>query len=128
MPSYKYRVLLENGRIGRGKITATNKAKAIELLKGKTLQPIYIKRLYENKKKYRRLDYKRIERENQKQFVESIRKRRPRKKKIDLNDITWEDIKIALTPIKSKDIITFVNNFYILKKAKFNNVQALQSL
>ncbi len=128
MPSYKYRVLLENGKIGRGKITALNKAKAIEALKKETMQPVYIKRLYENKKKYRRLDYKKIERANQKMFVESIRVKREKNKKISLRDLTLEDVKIALTRIKTSDIVTFVNNLYILKKAKFNNVQALQSL
>ena len=33
MPSYKYRVLLENGKISRGRVIAGNKAKAIETLK-----------------------------------------------------------------------------------------------
>ena len=124
MPSYKYRVLLENGKIGRGKITALNKAKAIEALKKETMQPVYIKRLYENKKKYRRLDYKKIERANQKMFVESIRVKKEKNKKISLRDLTLEDVKIALTRIKTSDIVTFINNLYILKKAKFNNVQA----
>lgn len=128
MAAYKYRVLLENGRIGRGKITAPNKSKAISMLKTKYMQPVYIKRMYESKKKYKRLDYKRIERENQKQFVENLRKKKPQKSRIDFRNITWDDIKAIFTPIKSKDIITFVNNFYILKKSKFNNVQALQSL
>lgn len=128
MAAYKYRVLLENGKIGRGKITAPNKSKAISMLKTKYMQPVYIKRMYESKKKYKRLDYKRIERENQKQFVENLRKKKPQKSRIDFRNITWDDIKAIFTPIKSKDIITFVNNFYILKKSKFNNVQALQSL
>ena len=92
------------------------------------MQPVYIKRLYENKKKYRRLDYKKIERANQKMFVESIRVKKEKNKKISLRDLTLEDVKIALTRIKTSDIVTFINNLYILKKAKFNNVQALQSL
>lgn len=128
MAAYKYRVLLENGKVGRGKITAPNKSKAIAMLKTKAMQPIFIKRMYENKKKYRRLDYKKIEKENQKQFVENIRKKRAQKRKIDFNNISFEDLKAIFTPIKTKDIITFVNNLYILKKSKFNNVQALQAL
>ena len=128
MPSYKYRVLMENGRIGRGKVTAVNKAKAIENLKDDQLQPIYIKRLYENKKKYRRLDYRKIERANRKAFSQNLRQNKNNKKSINLKDLKWQDIKIYFTRIKSRDVITFVNNLYILKKAKFNNVQALQSL
>ncbi len=128
MPSYKYRVLMENGRIGRGKVTAINKSKAIDALKDSEMQPIYIKRLYENKKKYKRLDYKKIERENQKALTDSIRKKKEDKKRIDLREFTWHDLKVALKRPKAKEILTFVNNFYILKRAKFNNVQALQSL
>lgn len=129
MPSYKYRVLMENGRLGRGKVTAINKSKAIETLKDESMQPIFIKRLYENKKKYKRLDYKKIERENRKALTENLRKKKKSTvTNVNIRDLTWKDIKLLFTPIKSKDIITFVNNLYILKKAKFNNVQALQSL
>ena len=128
MPSYKYRVVTENGRIGRGKVTAVNKTKAIETLKDGEMQPIYIKRLYENKKKYRRLDYKKLEKANRRAFSENIRSRKNEKKGINLKELTWQDIKLYFKRIKSKDVITFVNNLYILKKAKFNNVQALQSL
>lgn len=42
--------------------------------------------------------------------------------------MTLNDLKVMLTRIKSKDILIFVNNLYILKKAKFNNVQALQAV
>lgn len=129
MPSYKYRVLMENGRVGRGKVVATNKTKAIEALKDGQMQPVFIKRLYESKKKYKRLDYKRLERANQKAITESIRKKKVKnKQKLDLREITWQDVKIALKRPKPKEVLTFANNFYILKKAKFNNVQALQAL
>lgn len=128
MPSYKYRVLLESGRIGRGKINALNKYKAIEVLKEESMQPVYIKRLYKNQKKYKRLDYKKLEKANQKVFVSNIREKKNKKKNVSFRELTLEDIKISLTTIKTSDIISFVNNLYILKKAKFNNVQALQSL
>ena len=128
MPSYKYRVLLENGRVGRGKVNALNKYKAIETLKEATMQPIYIKRLYTNQKKYKRLNYKKLERASQRTIVSSIRTQKANNKKINFKELTLEDIKIAFTKIKTNDIVSFVNNLYILKKAKFNNVQALQSL
>lgn len=129
MPSYKYRVLMEDGRIGRGKVSAVNKSKAIETLKEDSMQPIFIKRLYENRKKYKRLDYKRIEKANQKVLTDSIRKKKAYKKtKLDLREFTFQDLKNLFKRPKPKEVLTFVNNFYILKKAKFNNVQALQSL
>ena len=65
MPSYKYRVIFENGKIGRGKILALNKSQAIESLKNEEVQPIMIKRIKENKKKYKKFDYNKIKRKSE---------------------------------------------------------------
>ncbi|MDD3303718.1 MAG: type II secretion system F family protein [Clostridia bacterium] len=131
MPSYKYRVIFENGRIGRGKIMALNKSHAIESLKKENIQPITIRRMRETKKKYRRIDYTRLAKRTNANANSSGRAKKG-KTKIDFNNITFKELsKIDLHPfarVNTKDIISFVNNFYILKKAKFNNVQALQAV
>ena len=125
MPSYKYRVLLDNGKLARGKILAYNKSHAIQSLKNENVQPISIKRMKDNKK-YRRPDYSRVKRE----FI--VKTANGSKKKVDLKNLKFQDIKsIDFHPfsrVTSKDIIIFVNNFYILKKSNFNNVQALEAL
>ena len=41
MPSYKYRVLLDNGKLARGKILAYNKSHAIQSLKNENVQQNY---------------------------------------------------------------------------------------
>lgn len=130
MPSYKYRVIFENGKIGRGKIMALNKSHAIESLKKENIQPITIKRMKEVKKKYRRIDYARLARRNKNN--NSSGRQRKNKENIDFSKLTFKDLsKLDIHPfarVNEKDIISFVNNFYILKKAKFNNVQALQAV
>lgn len=127
MPSYKYRALLETGKIARGKILALNKSQAIQNLKNENVQPIAIKRMKENSKKYKRPDYSRLKRDLDRNNRAALKK-----SKVDLKNMTFNDLKkIEIHPfsrVTSKDIITFVNNFYILKKAKFNNVQALEAL
>lgn len=129
MPSYKYRVIFDNGKIGRGRILALNKTHAIESLKNEKVQPIMIKRLKENKKKYKKFDYNKIRKraESSDNII-----RRKKKKKISFKDMSIKDLTTmeihSFTRIAPKDIIAFVNNFYILKKARFNNVQALQSV
>lgn len=128
MPSYKYRVIFEDGKVGHGKIMALNKSHAMESLKKDRIQPISIKKLPEKRQKYKRLDYNKIEKENLIKRVNS--NLNSSKKKVDLKTITLEELKqIQLHPftrITSKDIIVLVNNLYILKKAKFNNIQALR--
>ncbi len=131
MPSYKYRVIFENGKIGRGRILALNKAQAIESLKKEDVQPILIKRIKETKKRYRKFDYNKILRK-QDTNTNRILARKRKKKKISFKDMTLKDIATAefhpFSKVTEKDIIAFVNNFYILKKARFNNIQALQSV
>ena len=128
MPSYKYRVIFEDGKVGHGKIMALNKSHAMESLKKDRIQPISIKKLPEKRQKYKRLDYNKIEKENLIKRVNSNLNNS--KKKVDLKKITLEELKQMklhpLTRITSKDIIVLVNNLYILKKAKFNNIQALR--
>lgn len=128
MPSYKYRILLDNGKIARGKILALNKSHAIQSLKNEDVQPISIKRMKENSKKYRRPDYARIK----KNLVKQNRKRARTKVNVDLKKLKFRDLKeIEIHPfrrVSQKDVISFVNNFYILKKSNFNNIQALEAL
>ena len=132
MPSYKYRVLFEDGKIGRGRILALSKSHAIESLKNESVQPIMIKRMKESKKKYKKLNYKKMSK------ARAIALKKKKKKNSSLKDgkkLTEMNIKelskIEIHPfsgITQKDIVAFVNNFYILKKARFNNVQALQAV
>lgn len=132
MPSYKYRVIFENGKIGRGRILALNKAQAIESLKKEEVQPILIKRVKETKKRYKKFDYNRILRKKEAASANRFLANKRKKKKFNLSEMSFKDIATAdfhpFTKVTEKDIIAFVNNFYILKKARFNNIQALQSV
>lgn len=128
MPSYKYRVIFEDGKVGHGKIMALNKSHAMESLKRDKIQPIAIKKLPEKRTKYKRLDYNKLEKQKLNRNVNIAKP----KQKIDITKITLEELKqMKLHPfsrITTKDIIVFVNNLYILKKAKFNNIQALRTI
>lgn len=130
MPNYKYRVIFEDGKIGRGKITAQNRSQAIEMLKKNNIQPFLVERTREvkQKKKYKRLDYAKI--------AKNALKKPTRKKKnndkyayTNIEGIKAPSIDFSfLFKIKTKEIITFSNNFYILKKARFTNSQALKAI
>lgn len=126
MPSYKYKVIFEDGKLGHGKIMALNKSHAMESLKKDKIQPIAIKKMPEKRTKYKRLDYSKLEKKNLNKNINIAKS----KKKIDITKITLEELRqMKLHPfsrITTKDIIVFVNNLYILKKAKFNNIQALR--
>lgn len=126
MPSYKYRVIFEDGKLGHGKIMALNKSHAIESLKKENIQPIAIKKLKEKKKNEKKSVLYKSENQELLKNYRVLNK----KNKVDVNKITLQELKkIKLHPfsrITTKDIIVFINNIYILKKAKFNNIQALR--
>ncbi len=126
MPSYKYRVIFEDGKIGHGKIMALNKSHAMESLKKENIQPIYIKKMAEKKNKEKKKETSSLD---TKKIIESVNQKE-NNGKINLKKITLKELQqIELHPfsrVTSKDIIIFVNNLYILKKAKFNNIQALR--
>lgn len=128
MPDYKYRIIGEDGKVSRGKINATSKTNALENLKRNNNQPIMIKKMNESIIKRRRVDYNKINAE----ALNTKEKVKKKKEKKDISQMTFEDLKkidVHLpSPIKEKDIIIFVNNLYILKKAKFNNIQALRAV
>ncbi len=127
MPNYKYRVIFEDGKLGRGKIVAKTRAQAIEMLKKNNIQPIMVEKMHEVKqKKFKRLDYARIAKNTSK--AASVHKKKDNGyMNVDKGNLGKIDFSF-LFKIKTKDIITFSNNFYILKKAKFTNSQALQSI
>lgn len=127
MPNYKYRVIFEDGKIGRGKIIAQSRVQAIEMLKKNNIQPITVEKMHESKrtKKFKRLDYSKIAKNSRK--PKSNRNKDLAYLNIDKNGLGKIDFSF-LFKIKTKDIVTFSNNFYILKKAKFTNSQALQAI
>lgn len=124
MPDFKYRAVLRDGKIIRGKILASTKHQAISRLKDAKIQPIVVKRLMANKFETSRF----IKKTKKPKYTPQI----AIKPKISFKSLTFNDLKsIEIHPfskIRTKDVVAFVNNLYILKKANFNNIQALQSL
>lgn len=131
MPEYKYRGMLRNGKILRGVMMAKNRHEVIEKLKQTRVQPIRVKAMKnqlvsESKKK---VDYKKLEKIQQdveKQKLDA----KARRSKAKNNGSFWSILSsdISLGGIKEKDVLTLTNSLYILKKAKFNNVAAFESL
>lgn len=131
MPEYKYRGMLRNGKILRGVMMAKNRHEVITKLKQTRVQPIKVKALKtqlvsESKKK---VDYKKLQKIQQ--DVEKQKSNaRPRRNKPKTGN-TFLDLlssDVSFESIKQKDVLMFTNSLYVLKKAKFNNVAAFESL
>lgn len=125
MPSYRYKAMAEDGTISVGRILALDKVSAINSLKEDRLQPINIKELNDRKKKFENINYSKF---NSKEKVKkSKHKTRKRLKDMSFLEILTMDVNFS-KKVNSKDILVFANDFYILKKAKFNNIEALETI
>ncbi len=128
MPEYKYRGMLRNGKIIRGVTTAKSRHDIILKLKSNKIQPIVVKSMKnklvsESKKK---IDNKRLEKiksDVDKQSKNTKVKERPKK-----GFFSFLTSDVSMGGVKPKDVLTFTNSLYVLKKAKFNNVTAFESL
>ncbi len=132
MPDFKYRGVLRDGKTIRGIIPAQTKMDVINKLKTSKIQPVVVKRINNNKasKKNKEKEKEKIDKQNRRSASEIDRLHRKDNK--EKKGMTFgELLKAEIHPfarVKQKDIISFMNNLYILKKAKFNNIQALKSL
>lgn len=125
VPSYRYKAIKEDGTIAVGRILAQDKDKALNSLKNDNLQPITIKKLNEKKWSYKKVNYKKLDKENKAKKRKHAPKRRL--KDMSFTEILTMDVNLS-KKVTSKDILVFANDFYILKKANFNNVDALQTV
>ncbi len=128
MPVYVYRAVTENGIIVRNRVEEVNKSTLMKKLKTNDLTPISIIQVRSSLIKTRR------KKKNVKDIREVIGN-------VDTSNIVrarergkltyWEKLNESLAKtekITTRDIIIFTQNFYLLKKANFNNIHALSTI
>jgi len=127
MATFNYRALTEDGRIVKNKVEEGNKITLIHKLKNNGLYPISVTQLGAKKNKSVK---KRKNTSNINSTIEKINTT------ININDnrrkLTLKDkvnTYIGTTDkITERDIAIFTQNFYLLKKANFNNIHALTTV
>lgn len=135
MPEYRYRGMLRNGKIVRGIMMAKNRHEIIKSVKESRIQPIEVrpikkKLVSESKKKVQQSRLEKIQSDVNKQRANGLRHRANiNSAKVQGGGIlNWLRIYLDIGRPKPKDVLTFTNSLYVLKKAKFNNIVALESL
>lgn len=137
MPKFKYKALTQQGQIVENKVVETSEMACIKKLKRNGLTPISVTKISEvtvsktKKELDERRNLKSAEQEKQeKQFKSMITKRRTQKD--DLSNILGQNVNfggvIGGAKITMRDIRIFTQDFYLLKKASFNNIHALHTV
>lgn len=128
MPTYMYRAMTKTGVVVKNKVESNSKQQLIKTLKNNNLLPISIEQMaYRSKnavkkKKKNVTDIQEIMKNvNTTQIGKNKERTLSTKEKINLYFAKTEKI----TP---RDIVVFTQNFYLLKKANFNNIHALNTI
>lgn len=128
MPSYVYRAVTDQGVIVRNKIEDISKNAVIKKLKRNNMMPINIIQLRTTGRPTKKV------RKNTPKYVKSEKNvdiLGDNKKNNRSSSSYIERINIALSKtekITTRDIVIFTQNFYLLKKANFNNIHALSTI
>ena len=127
MPTYVYKAVTDKGVIVRNKVEATSRQNLIKSLKNSKLLPISIEQIkYNNlakpkKKKKNVTDIQEIMKNVNTTQLGTKKKTLTTKEKVNLYFAKTEKI-------TQRDIVVFTQNFYLLKKANFNNIHALDTI
>jgi len=129
MAIYRYKALTPNGIIVSNKIEENNRSAVIKKLKRNNLTPISIKEqiaISKNTTKTNKRNVKDVEELMKNINTSSINIDREKKKESYVQKINKALAKNE--KVTTRDIMVFTQNFYLLKKANFNNIHALSTI
>ncbi len=127
MPIYMYRAMTKTGVIVRNKVESSSRQNLIKSLKSSNLLPIAIEQVsYRSNKKQKKqkknvTDIQEIMKNVNTTQLGNTKKTLSTKEKVNLYFAKTEKI-------TQRDLVVFTQNFYLLKKANFNNIHALDTI
>lgn len=127
MPTYMYKAMTKTGLIVRNRVESSSRQTLIKSLKGSDLMPITIEQV-----SYRSMQKNKKQKKNATDLQEIMKQVNttqlgPKNKTLS----TKEKINMYFAKserITQRDIVVFTQNFYLLKKANFNNIHALSTV
>ncbi len=128
MPTYMYKAMTKTGVVVRNRVEFASKQNLIKTLKSNDLLPISIEQISYSSKKTPKRKKKNIT--DIQEIMKNINTTQLNKeKKMTLSTKEKINMYLAKTEkITQRDIVVFTQNFYLLKKANFNNIHALNTI
>lgn len=128
MPLFKYRAVTEKGQIVSNNVEEISKFILLKKLKNNKLMPIQVTKLQIGRRALKNAKKQKRNIENADSVLKTVREQ-----EIARNaNKTWKDKakKVLFSDLKinNRDIVIFTQNFYLLKKANFNNIHALSTI
>ena len=130
MPEYVYRAVTKNGIIVKNKVEEGSKQTLIKRLKDNDLMPIQIVQVgYIGKSRATKKVKKNVT--NMEDIMKTANSTNIFRQETAGKISAIEKINLALSAtekITTRDLMIFTQNFYLLKKANFNNIHALNTI
>ncbi len=120
MPSYKYTASDKNGQIYQNVIEANSRVECIQILKRNGLLPIEIN--IEKKRKVNTSFLKPNE------IVATTDEAAIQRVPLGKREVNLDKLNQLLQPVRHRDVIIFLQSFLLLKKANFNNIDAINTI
>ena len=125
MPTYMYKAVTSSGLVIRNRVEAGSKQNLLRTLKENDLMPITIEQVAYSAKK------KKTKKKNIKDIEEIMKNVNTTQINTKKQSTLKEKINMYLSKtekVTSRDLVIFTQNFYLLKKANFNNIHALNTI
>lgn len=133
MPLYIYKAVSEKGQVVSNRVEELNRFVLLKKLKNNGLMPIAVTQIRMSAKASKIAKKQKKNVESSDSILKTVREQEIAKS-MTKSKTVGENIKKALfsnvgdTKITNKDIVIFTQNFYLLKKANFNNIHALSTI
>lgn len=127
MPIYMYKALTKTGIVVRNKVEASSKENLLQSIKNNDLVPISIEKLSERVQKSTKKRKRNVT--DIQEIMKNVNTTQLGNKKENLTTKQKINLYFAKTEkITQRDLVVFTQNFYVLKKANFNNIHALDTI
>lgn len=127
MPTYTYRAITKNGLIVRNRVEAQTKQSLVKMLKSNELLPISVNKVPYSTIRKRNKQKKNIA--NRDEIMKTINTTSvDTRNKVSSKEKIRMYLSRANQKVTPRDIVVFTQNFYLLKKANFNNIHALRTI
>lgn len=127
MPTYVYKAVTDKGLVVRNKVESPSRQGLVKMLKNNNLLPISIEQINYRSAKSPKRQKKNVT--NIEEIMKNVNTTQIGAK--SKTQSTKEKINLYLAKtekITQRDLVVFTQNFYLLKKANFNNIHALSTI
>lgn len=129
MPVYVYRAITKSGQEVKNRVEDTNRFNLIKKLKRNNLIPISVTQVNINKMRNQKANKKKLMSNSDIIKRASINSAAVKNRKTQIT--LKERLSLIVSTgekITTRDVMVFTQNFYLLKKANFNNIHALSTI